>query len=151
MSVFHLIKEVRRKFVDLLETLSIEQINQIPTGFRNNIIWNFGHAIVATQSILFKRTGKDPAKEIVFLEKYQSGSVPDSFIGQAEVDTLKKMSEEYLIEAEILYHKGFFSEIDVCKLKTFSVETDNIDELLQVILMHETLHYGIASAMKRWV
>ena len=35
-------------------TLTIEELNKIPEGFNNNIIWNFGHVIVSQQIICYK-------------------------------------------------------------------------------------------------
>ena len=48
-SQFHIIKENRKLFIRMMEELTIEQLNEIPTGFNNNMAWNFGHAVVSFQ------------------------------------------------------------------------------------------------------
>jgi hypothetical protein len=54
---FKFILKSRQKFIELLDGLSIEQLNKIPTGFNNNIIWNFAHIVVSTQTLVYVRTG----------------------------------------------------------------------------------------------
>jgi hypothetical protein len=49
---FNIIRQNREAFIRLLDGLIIEQLNEIPAGFNNNIAWNFGHMIVATNDLL---------------------------------------------------------------------------------------------------
>ena len=37
------LKKSRKLTLKVIEGLTIEQLNKIPTGFSNNIIWNFCH------------------------------------------------------------------------------------------------------------
>jgi hypothetical protein len=42
---FDIMQKGRMQFVHLLNGLTIEQLNKIPEGFNNNLIWNFGHLL----------------------------------------------------------------------------------------------------------
>ena len=42
---FELIKQTKNNFLKLVDNLSIDELNIIPSGFTNNIIWNLGHII----------------------------------------------------------------------------------------------------------
>ena len=51
------IKNTRRFLLDRVSELSSDQLNEIPTEFNNNIIWNLGHLIAAQQRICYIRSG----------------------------------------------------------------------------------------------
>ena len=38
---FEILKQTRANVLQAIESLSHEQMNQIPKGFNNNIVWNF--------------------------------------------------------------------------------------------------------------
>ena len=44
----------RKACKKILDSLSIDQINQIPTGFNNNILWNCAHILAVQQMLLSK-------------------------------------------------------------------------------------------------
>ena len=39
-------------YARFLKSFSLEQLNTVPKGFNNNIIWNVIHALVTQQSIM---------------------------------------------------------------------------------------------------
>ena len=45
---FNINQTIRIALLNFLENHSLEQLNAIPEGFSNNLIWNIGHCIVAT-------------------------------------------------------------------------------------------------------
>ncbi|MBD1422623.1 DinB family protein [Sphingobacterium chuzhouense] len=38
-------------YLSYFENYSLDQLNKIPNGFNNNLIWNIGHIIVTRQKI----------------------------------------------------------------------------------------------------
>jgi len=42
----------RALYARFLKSFSLEQLNTVPEGFNNNIIWNVTHALVTQQSIM---------------------------------------------------------------------------------------------------
>ena len=55
--LFDIIHAGRVKFAELVDRLSIEELNEIPEGFNNNIAWNFGHVIISQQMLCYVRAG----------------------------------------------------------------------------------------------
>ena len=47
----------RKIYLKLIESYSIEQLNKIPEGFSNNLIWNLGHIIVSQQGLVYRLSG----------------------------------------------------------------------------------------------
>ena len=56
---FELIRQTRTRFIDIVNGLSIEELNEIPSGMNNNIAWNFGHLVTAQQSLCYALSGVD--------------------------------------------------------------------------------------------
>ena len=55
-----IIKKTRVSLLELVKDLSTEQLNKIPDGFNNNIIWNLAHMIAAQQGVCYVRAGLAP-------------------------------------------------------------------------------------------
>jgi len=68
---FYIIKQNRQVFIKLVDSLTTDQLNEIPAGFNNNIAWNFAHAIVSQQLLCYAKAGKEINIDKEFLEKYQ--------------------------------------------------------------------------------
>lgn len=45
------LRHIRTSVLNLIESLTLKQINEIPAGFNNNIIWNLGHLVATDQRI----------------------------------------------------------------------------------------------------
>lgn len=149
---FKYIRRTRELFTELLNGLSIEQINEIPAGFRNNIAWNFGHIIVSTQALCYLRSGVQPDIDIPFLSKYQKGSKPESFISQEEINVLKEQAITSLSKIEEDIVKGVFANIATpFSTATYGYEMGSIEEIITCCLAHEALHSGYAMAQRRLI
>lgn len=149
--IFKYIKRNRELFLELLDGLSIEQLNKLPGGFNNNIAWNFGHIVVSTLNLCYIRPGVNPGYEIPFKIKYEKGSRPESFISQEEIDALKKLaiSSIDLIETDV--RNNVFKNITPYSTSTYKHEMHSIEEILTCTLAHDSLHYGYALAQKKLV
>src|SRR5688572_15974369 len=95
-----IIKKTRDYILDLVKELNIEQLNKIPAGFNNNIIWNLGHLIAAQQGVCYVRAGLKPRVDEDFIDKYKKGSRPERFLDEEELKEIKEI---------------FFSSLDVLK------------------------------------
>ncbi len=42
----------RQLYLAFLEKYSLEQLNYIPEGFSNNLIWNAGHIVASQQKLI---------------------------------------------------------------------------------------------------
>ena len=51
---FDITRTSRKIISQLLQDFTLEQLNTIPEGFNNNIIWNIGHIVVVQQMLVYK-------------------------------------------------------------------------------------------------
>ena len=52
-TLFKSIKRSREIYASYIENYTLEQLNHIPEGLRNNLIWNIGHIIVSQQRLAY--------------------------------------------------------------------------------------------------
>ena len=149
--VFKYIKRNRELFLQLVNSLNIEQLNKIPDGFNNNIVWNFGHIVVSTQSLCYVRPEVKPDIDIPFRAKYQKGSKPESFITQQEIDTLKQQLLSTIDSIENDVKNNVFEKITPYSTATYGYEMTTIGEILTCTLAHDSMHYGYALTQKNWL
>lgn len=148
--VFKFIIDSRMAFARLLDGLSAEEINEIPEGFNNNIIWNFGHIVVSTPILCYVRTGIWPdSSAIPFAAAYQKGTKPSYAVSPAEANELRELAVSTIRQLERDYNNGLFETIQPFETATFGTRIDNIEELLATTAGHDNLHYGYALAQKR--
>ena len=79
----------RNIYVKFLENYTLEQLNVIPTGFSNNLVWNLGHIIVIQQALVYRLSGLPMYVSDELFEMYRNGSKPTGETTQVEVDELK--------------------------------------------------------------
>ncbi len=148
--VFKFIIDSRKAFIRLLDELSLDQLNEIPEGFNNNIIWNFGHIVVSTQTLCYTRTGiREGVSWVKYIDAYAKGTKPSYFVSQEEVADLKELAIKSIQEIESDYNAGVFKNTTAYSTATFGATLNNIEEVLITTVGHDNLHYGYATAQKR--
>lgn len=144
------IKKIRAFLIDLISDLSSDQLNEVPPGFNNNIVWNLGHLIAAQQGICYVRAGVKPVVDEKYVTLYKSGTKPEQYVAGDEVKTIKGLllSSINLFEAD--YQTNMFANYPSWTTR-YGAALSNIDDALQFLLFHEGLHSGSVIALKKLV
>ena len=74
-----------------MNSYTLEQLNKIPDGFSNNLIWNIGHIIVSQQGLVYRHSGMPSYIEESLVETYKNGSKPTGSTTAEEVNQLKDL------------------------------------------------------------
>jgi hypothetical protein len=142
------IRATRKNFLQLMDGLSIDELNKIPHGFNNNIIWNFGHVIVSQQTICYKLSNLSLKIDDAYIPKYSRGTKPEKFADENEILVLKEHAVKLIDELVSDRQKGLFENFN-SYTASFGVKLNNIEDAIKFITMHEGLHLGYAMALKR--
>ncbi|HTJ48454.1 MAG TPA: DinB family protein [Cyclobacteriaceae bacterium] len=142
------IQNARAYILKLIEDLDAEQLNKIPVGLNNNIIWNLGHLIASQQSICYRRAGIEMFVEEKYLTAYKPGTKPDAFVTHAEIECMKKLFLTAIEKFEKDYGDGLFSTYPAWTT-LYGIEISTIEDALHFVLFHEGLHTGYIMALKR--
>ena len=89
--IFEVFPNTRKALKKIIENHSLEDLNKIPKGFNNNIIWNIGHILVTEQLLVYKLSGLKPMVNDILINKYKKDSKPNGDVSQTEVDEIKKL------------------------------------------------------------
>lgn len=141
------IKSVRLFLLNQVNDLTVEQLNEIPTGFNNNIIWNIAHLTAAQQGLCYLRCGLKPVIEEKYLLSYKSGTKPEIVADSTEIEIIKGLLLSSVDKLGLDYADNLFASYPVGA--TRYGELKDIDDAISFVLFHEGLHSGYINAMKR--
>lgn len=142
------LKKTRKFLLDIIADLTVEQLNKIPAGFNNNIIWNLAHLVVVQHRLCYVNSGLEMIIDKEYAVNYETSTKPN---GEVNLDGVNKIKELFLSVAaqfEIDYHSGLFLSYPAWNNR-YDVEINNIDEAMTLVLFHEGIHLGYIMALKR--
>lgn len=148
---FQVLENTRGIFKKIIENNSLEDLNKIPNGFNNNIIWNIAHVVVSEQLLAYKLSGLEASLSDEMINKYRKGSKPHGDLSRAEVDEIKALLSSTLEKTKEDYYDDVFENYNSYTVSTTGNTLNNIDEALQFIAIHEGLHYGYVLALLKAV
>ncbi|GAA4966548.1 DinB family protein [Algibacter aquimarinus] len=148
---FEVLHNIRPFFKNHIENNSLEDLNKIPNGYNNNIIWNIGHIVVTAQLLAYKLSGLPMAVSDEIVNKYRKDTKPEGPVSQDEVDEIKALLFSTAEKLESDYKNNVFKEYNAYTVSTTGNTLNNIDEALQFILFHEAMHLGYVLALVRAV
>ena len=149
-SVFEVQKTIREILLKVLDNHSLEQLNKIPEGFSNNLIWNVAHCVAAQQTLVYKLSGLPTMTSEEFTMKYRKGTKPEGDVSQAEVDEIRTLLSETLHQTEKDYlNKTFLNYTEYTTSMGFTLR--NVEDALSFNNFHEGTHSGIIMSIRKFV
>ena len=133
-----------------MNIFSIKQVNQIPEGFNNNLVWNAGHIVSVQEALTYGLSGLrwTAPKEIV--KGFRKDSKPEGVI---DSENFKVITTELMTSIDRLeqnYNDGLFKEYQEFITLTGHKLT-NIEEAIQFNIFHEGLHLGYMMSIKKFL
>lgn len=140
----------RKVLQQFLENHTLEQLNKIPPGFNNNLIWNIGHIITVQQLLVYKLSNLPMMIADEFAAKYQKGTRPERDLSQDEVDEIKSLlfitidqtQQDYINRIFETYHP--FSN-------SLGFALRNIEDAIAFNYYHEAMHTGVMMSIRKFV
>jgi hypothetical protein len=149
-SVFKVQKTIREILLKILDNHSLEQLNKIPAGYSNNLIWNVAHCISAQQVLVYKLSGLPMLVSDEFIDKYKKGTKPEGDVSQAEVDEIRGLLFSTLDKTEKDVNDGIFLNYTTY-LTSMGFELTNVQDALDFVNYHEGIHTGIIMSIRKFV
>lgn len=142
------VQQKTRNFLNnYLENLSLNDLNTIPKGYNNNIIWNIGHIIVTEQLLVYKLSGLPMLVNEELISKYMKGTKPEGNVTQDEVDDIKKLLFSTIQQTKTDYNSGKFTDFQEYVLSTTGNTLTKVEEAISFNLFHEGIHFGYIMAL----
>lgn len=149
-TTFSIWKTSRSLYLNFLTSYSLEQLNKIPEGMNNNLIWNIGHIIAAQQGLVYRLSGLTPLVSETFINKYKNGSVPNGETTQEEVDEIEALLTSTVDQTLVDYKEGKFKNYQEYQTKTGFL-LKNLEDALQFNNYHEGIHLGFIMKIKKYI
>ena len=144
---FQVLNNTRAIFKKIIESNTLEDLNKIPKGFNNNIIWNIGHIVVSEQLLVYKLSGLPSSLSDEMINKYRKDSKPESPLNQSEVEKIKDLLFYTIEKTKTDYNNSVFKTYNTYTVSTTGNTLTNVAEALQFVAIHEGLHYGYVLAL----
>lgn len=142
----------RQNYLKIIDEHSLDELNTVHLGYRNNLIWNLAHVIAANDSLVNRLHGLPVQMSDGFIKSYSKGTQPEIAVDSAFVEQVRHDLIAQVDWIRVDYNNGKFPAATLKPYTTSYGNTlTNIEEILTFILLHEGLHYGYMLAMKRFL
>jgi hypothetical protein len=145
---FEILNITRNNILNSIKDLSLSELNKIPIGFNNNVIWNVGHIVATQQLLCYKMAGLDMALDAAFIAKYMKGSFAVGDASQEELDYIVKQLKELPAKVEADYANQLFKEYNTYTT-SYNITLNDVEQAIQFNNVHEGLHLGYIMALKK--
>ena len=145
---FDIALKTRIIFYNILETLTLDQLNVKPKGFNNTIFWNIKHVVITQQLIIYRFSELPVLVTENEIETYKKGTKSEGKATIEDIELLKYQLFSTLEQTKKDYQKGLFKKFTEYTVSTKSILT-SIDEALAFNNFHEGIHFGYILAMKK--
>ncbi len=144
---FEHLNVIRGNVKSIMDDLSLEQLNYIPDGFKNNIIWNIGHILVTQQLLVYALSGNKMCFENDFIDAFRKGSKATN-VSQEEVELIKKNLFSSIEQTSKDYEAGLFRQYKEYPT-SFGLSLQTIEDAILFNNIHEGVHLGYIMALRK--
>lgn len=149
-STFNVTRVSRQVYDRFFDNYSTEQLNKIPPGFSNNLIWNIGHIVVSQQMLMYLASGNTPNVSIEMINKYKRGTRPERDASAEEIAELRSLLFTLVDKSEENYNAGVFTTYTERKTELGFTLT-SIEDAIEFNNYHEATHLGIMMSLRKFV
>ena len=147
---FEITRTSRKIVSQFLDSYPLEQLNKIPDGFKNNLIWNIAHIVVTQQLLVYKFSGLPMMVSDELVQKYMKGTKPELDATQADVEEIKTLLAKTIDQTKEDYDNGIFKNYQEYPTSTGFV-LRNVEDAMVFNNFHEGLHIGIMMSLRKFV
>ena len=137
----------RENILKVLNQFTLEEMNTIPKGFNNNLIWNAGHVVVTQQLLCYRLAGVDVNVSEEMIGKYKKGSKPGDYVGETEKNLIISLLTSTVAGIEADLKSKDFSAYKPYPT-SYGVTLSSVEDAVAFNLAHEAMHLGTMISLK---
>ena len=142
--------QTRKNILKRIERLSVDQMNTIPKGFNNNLVWNLGHIITTQQLLVYRNAGLPVYFPEELILQFKKGSKPKNKYGDIEIEVFKIQLGEFAEQMRTDFNSDFFAEYKPYET-SYGMQISSVAEAIVFNNVHEALHLGIIGQFTKLV
>jgi hypothetical protein len=147
---FDVTRTSRNILSQFLENYTLDQLNKIPEGYSNNLIWNIGHIVVVQQMLVYKLSGLPMMISDEMVDAYKKGSKPEHNVSQNEVDEIKSLLLKTIDQTKEDFANKIFKNYQEYPTSTgFTIKS--AEDAMAFNYFHEGLHIGVMMSIRKFL
>lgn len=140
----------REKYASLLDAYTLDQLNKIPDGFRNNIIWNIAHVVVTQQLLVYNLSGLPMMVDAGMVDRYKRGTAPEHDVTEDEVARIRELLTSTIDQTEQDLAANSFQDYKAYTTST-GFHIGSAHDAIGFNNYHEGMHFGIIMGLRKFV
>lgn len=147
---FQIWENNRSIYLKFLIHNSLEQLNTVPEGFNNNLLWNIGHVIVVQQRLVYGFANQPLNITDDLFQKFKPGTKPTIPEPKETVEVFKELLIKPLEQTKADFKSG--------KLNNYTPYTTskgfhlaNAGDAITFNNYHEALHLGTMISILKFI
>lgn len=138
----------RKALAKILDHFSLEKLNKIPPGFKNNLFWNIAHVVVTQQLLVYGLSGLDKNIPEDWIELYKKGTSTQRDASEKELAQLQGLLFSTVEQTEKDIEANIFQKYSAYMTST-GFELKSIADAFNFNNFHEGIHLGYILALKK--
>ena len=134
-----------------LDNYTLEQLNKIPNGFGNNLLWNIGHILVTQQILIYKFSSLPMCFSEEFIARYVNGSKPNLDFSKEDFELIKTSLFVTADQLKQDFEDGIFKIYQEFTTKPSGFLITSAQQAIEFNNFHESMHLGIMMQMKKFI
>ncbi len=145
--LFNQLESYRGIILEAIESVTEEQANRVPDGFKNNIRWNLGHIYIDQYLWIYALT-KESSEEIKRLNTWFGyGTSPSNFEeGTPTLEELRELLSRQPHDIKNSYGNRLEEEFAPTEMGMYTIE-----QVLSRTIFHEGLHLQAILDLKKFI
>src|SRR5690606_37024162 len=137
-------------YYKFLQHNTLEQLNKIPAGFNNNLLWNIGHVIVVQQRLVYGLSGLKMNISDELFQKYKPGTKPEVDEPAETIVQFKELLIAPIDQTILDFENGKFKDYnEFTTSKGFHLAS--AADAITFNNYHEALHLGAMVSMLKFL
>lgn len=149
-STFNVTRVSREVYNRFFDNYTTEQLNKVPSGFSNNLIWNIGHIVVSQQMLMYLASGNTPNVSMELIDRYKRGTRPERDTSAEEIAEIRSLLFTLVDKSEEDYNAGLFTKYAERKTDLGFTLT-SIEDAIEFNNYHEATHLGMMMSLRKFV
>jgi hypothetical protein len=144
---FEILRKTRQFLLNHVSELTTSQLNEVPEGFNNNIIWNLAHMAASLQNVCYLRNELPIKMDEALFQAYKPGTKPADLVDGNKVEQIKFLLLESVDTLREDYENKLFQNFKPWKNR-YGVSHQTMEDSINFLVFHDGLHVGYIMALK---
>ncbi|MGL2965468.1 DinB family protein [Flavobacterium sp. XGLA_31] len=149
-ATFEINRANRTVLLQFIEDHTLEQLNKIPEGFSNNLIWNIAHSIVVQQLLVYHLSGLPMMVSDEMVARYRRGTKPEIPATPEEINEIKALLFTTLEQTEKDFESAVFQNYNAFTTMT-GYHLQNAVNAMEFNNFHEATHLGMMMQIRKFI